>query len=462
MKWKKFRTLALQGIKAFLRSYVGVQLLARYVIIRIRIATPKKFYGSSNTAGLIFLSYERFPGSELEELGNRKSFGIFLLPKTLLDILNSVCWNHGEISLTATLRPLDLHEDKEVFGSNRQNLRSFYLKVLPIVFAHFNVKAVIGVAPHYRQNHDCGVVAARLGYPYIILMKECLITNRKHHERIVNFYSKMDRDEISHVVVYNNATKVAIAESRIVGKEKISVLGCIRMDRFIEKVQREKSQERRRLEKKKRVVLFSFIHGVGLFGWAPAMPKKGGPGFFELFDQVHQTIARLAARRSDVEFVIKVKWPGSYPTREVEECFNLAGFPIGTLPNVLISANLDAQDLILDSDVVISFGSTTMLEAAIADKPVIVPNFSEAIQKAYLEYIQLADTYDAYDVAVSAEHLERLIESRLDDGEISEEVRAKRIKYFSHYVSDIAGGATDRYVETITEIIKANELDSNL
>ncbi len=79
------------------------------------------------------------------------------------------------------------------------------------------------------------------------------------------------------------------------------------------------------------------------------------------------------------------------------------------IPNLILTSEAPAQEVILSSDVVVAFGSTTILEAGLAAKPVVIPNFDEAEQEAYSEYIQLRVAYDAFELAEDAEGLGKKI-----------------------------------------------------
>jgi len=439
-------------IKKFLLTDTGIRVLSQYLIYRVRRDTPRQLIKKRGESSVLLLSPERFVESEIQDLSDCGSINIFFLDKQLLHLLINIVWNHN-VPLAATLEPNTSSYDRELLQSNRRAVRELYSRILPIIFRRFRIRAVAGSAPHYGWNHDFGAIASKMGIPYVILMKECLITNQRHHDRIVNYYSKMERDVIGHVIVYNRSAESAFLASGLVTKDRISVLGCIRMDRYLRKIRSGYVESRSQKKPRKQVVVFGFIHGVGLYGWVPAMPPTGGPGFFRLFSGLHEAIGTLALKRSDVDFVVKVKWPGPYPRDQILECFERVGASVDLMPNLSVTADVDAQTLIFSSHVVVSFGSTTMLEAAIARKPVIVPHFAEAIDEAYSGYIQLKDTYSVYDVARSAEHLVELIEHRLENDRISNDTYRQRERYFEEYVSTLDGDATGRYASKLRELM---------
>ena len=442
----------LKCVKLFLRTRAAEFILLGYLQYQIRKETPSEQTVSDSSCNLLVLTPNRFPPGELQALAEEGRYSIYCLPKPAVHVLINICWNHI-VPLDSTLSPKEVSENSHIFLDNRRILRGLYRRLLPKLYESLSINAVLGATPHYRQDHDLGVVSKELGVPYVILMKECLITNFKHHQRIVTYYSKIDRGSFSHIVVHNNATREAISDSGVVEPSNISALGCIRMDQYLERLQTVETPKATTNEKRQRVGLFSFIKSVGLYGWAPTNPKQGDPGFFQLFDHVHQVIGKLARDLPEVDFTIKAKWPGPW-SNEITTSLELGGIDYSNLSNLEITSEIAAQDLIISSDVVVSFGSTTMLEAAIAGKPVIVPSFSEAVAPEYEGYIQLKDTYAAYDIATSPDNLYDLILYRLKSPVISKEIKEIRESVFSTYVSDIEGGATARYRDKLNEVIE--------
>ena len=63
--------------------------------------------------------------------------------------------------------------------------------------------------------------------------------------------------------------------------------------------------------------------------------------------------------------------------------------------NCKVSALDNPHDLMLESDLVIGFNSTTLLEAGLRDIPVIIPKFDEAstIYADYFDFIEYEDGF---------------------------------------------------------------------
>ena len=90
----------------------------------------------------------------------------------------------------------------------------------------------------------------------------------------------------------------------------------------------------------------------------------------------HVAVVRFALRNPWVPVMIKPKW--FYRWKEhLLLILNEAGISLEDVPNLQICEDIDAQAQIKRSRVIVGYGSTTLLEAAIVGKPVIVPEFGE-------------------------------------------------------------------------------------
>ena len=431
----------------------GQTIIAFLVVAHVRRTTPSLLRNPEASFKFLVLSSERFPPGELEALRDSGGFEFLFLPKPTVHMLINLRWDH-RVKLDKTLRVGDETLNPELLRENKARLKKFYQGILKIVFKRLDVSAVLGAAPHYRQDHDLGLAAKSMGIPYFVIYKECLITNRKHHERIVTLYSKIEPKSISHIFVHNQTSKSAVIESGVVGADDVSALGNVRMDSYLKRLSGyNKDFEVLSVRRKKRAILFSFLQGVGLYGWTLMKPKSGGPGYFRLFDEVHQTFALLARDQPEVEFVIKTKW-GSNWFDEVDRSLEEAGIDRTELHNLTITSDVSAHELIHSADVVVAFGSTTILEAGIAGKPVVIPDFAEAAEEEYSSYIQLRVAYDAFDLASDAGDLRGKILRHLYEPYRPDPVIAqKREEYFAAFISNPEGSAVQRYKTVFEKLL---------
>ena len=331
---------------------------------------------------------------------------------------------------------------------DREAYRAYLLELLPVLYSGLGVDAVISAAIHYRQDREWGAVSQAAGFPYIVLHRENLVTNEAHRRRFIDLGKSLGRFEGAHLIVHNEATRDAFLQSGFVSPGQVSALGAMRMDGFLRRIAAGSPSHRAR----PRLVFFSFAPGTGLFGQMGLWPAEPGAGLARFFANVHGAVGEIARDHPEIDVVIKPKWGGHW-LDGVHGALHARGIDAGALPNLTVSADLDAQDLILNSDAAIAFGSTTMLEAAVAGRPVIVPFFDEAADPAYGEYIHLRGEFDAFDVACSEAELKAVALARLRDSRVPDDLLAKRRALFERYVSAVAGGATARYTALIERVI---------
>ena len=331
---------------------------------------------------------------------------------------------------------------------DREAYRAYLFDLLPILYTRLGVDAVISAAIHYRQDREWGAVSQAAGFPYIVLHRENLVTNEAHRRRFVELGKSLGKFEGAHLIVHNEATRDAFLQSNFISPGQVSALGAMRMDGFLKRIAAGLPPHRAR----PRLVFFSFAPGTGLFGQMGLWPAEPGAGLARFFANVHGAIGEIARDHPDIDVVIKPKWGGHW-LDGIHGALRVRGIDAAALPNLTVSAELDAQDLILNSDAVIAFGSTTMLEAAVAGRPVVVPFFDEAADPAYGEYIHLRSEFDAFDVARSEAELKSLALARLRDPSVPAELLAKRRALFDRYVSAVSGGATARYTALIERVI---------
>ena len=327
----------------------------------------------------------------------------------------------------------------------------FLEKFLSRLYKKLEIDCVISASAYYTNDFYWGVASENIGIPYIVLHRENLVASPKTYSTHFDIAKTLGCFRGSQIIVHNSAMKDIFVNAGYARPDTISVSGCLRMDNFINMIRDRKSAG---CARRKRVTLFSFQHGVGISDRMSAWSKDGKTGFVRLFEDVHASIARLAAEHPEIDFVIKPKWEGDWPERIIAAC-EKNGVDVRGLENFKIERETaDAHNLILESDVVCGFGSTTLLEAAIALKPVVIPHCDEALKPEYTDTVLLKDYFNLFDVASSPDDMERIILKRLDSGTIDQQCISERYRLFEKYVSSTKGDALDKYTEVIKKVIR--------
>jgi CDP-glycerol glycerophosphotransferase (TagB/SpsB family) len=123
------------------------------------------------------------------------------------------------------------------------------------------------------------------------------------------------------------------------------------------------------------------------------------------------------------------------------------------ISNLYITSDLDAQELLFETDVVCGLRSTVLLEAAIAGKPVIIPYFKDLQDPKYDGDIFFRDSFHLFDIAKDVNELESLILKRLHNQTIDKKIMEGRKALFESFVSSLDGDATEEYVAMIKRVI---------
>ncbi len=333
-------------------------------------------------------------------------------------------------------------------GKRQTELRKYLRRLLKKLYQRVGIDGVIGAATHYQLDYDWGVASTQIGVPYIVFHRECYLASPGLYRDFRARWTGMGKFEGGHIIVYDENTKNCILESGYAEDNMLSSLGCLRMDKFVARIAAHESFEKPR----KKVTLFSFNHGAGMVGliWE----KGKSTGFKRLFDEVHVAFARLAIANPEIDFVIKPKWDGEWMDK-LDETFDASDINWSEIPNLSVLVDIDVHGLILESDVICGgVNSNTLLESALAGKPIVMPLFAEA-EGEFADYVKIPNDLDIFDVAKSPDEFQSLIMHRLENPEIGLDCQTKRNSVFERYVSSPRGDATEKYVRTLDDLVAA-------
>lgn len=134
--------------------------------------------------------------------------------------------------------------------------------------------------------------------------------------------------------------------------------------------------------------------------------------------------------------------------------FQNAGIDANKIPNLTICGDIDAQEQTRRSRVIVGYGSTTLLEAAIVGRPVIVPSFGEiAEKKTWADSKTYPDISDCFDEAESKSDLLDLIKKRYENPKECDVMMEKRRVAFEKYVSRVDAKARPKTLQLICSVL---------
>ena len=246
--------------------------------------------------------------------------------------------------------------------------------------------------------------------------------------------------------------KKVFVENRYIESDNIFVIGPPRMDSYLKKIAIGIPKTT-----KSRLCLFSFGPGAGLLDsspphWPRDLDTSPEKYFTELSYQTHRIVIDYAKMHPNVEVVIKPKWGGRW-LEQINAIMKKNNVNVAELKNLKIDHEIDAQEIISCSDVVIGFASTTLFEAAVAGKWVIVPNFAEATQEHFKNKVAFKDEQRIFCIADEAAQMSAKIDEGLSGYSITTEQMRARVKAFEKYIAPATGDATRKLSDCLTKII---------
>jgi hypothetical protein len=323
----------------------------------------------------------------------------------------------------------------EVTWRPKQLYRAFLREFLPPLLDRIGVDMVVGHHIHYVPDFDWGAIADQLGYPFVVVNRENLLVTRFHKTYVPRRIERLGKFEGRVVSVHNSVAQEIFSGSGFVDAEKLRILGCIRMDRFLKSEMDLKIPDANR----KNVTFFAFFPGGITLDLEGILP---------VYKEVYITLIEMCMHHPEIDITFKVK-PSS--TTSWNSLFK-STFPeyIGVfdrIPNLHLSTTIPAHELISRSPVIVSLNSTTILEAAVAGRHVVVPYYGPLRSEKYDDRIYFRDDLDLFQVPDNVDDFRQMILDGFEDPTIPKERMTRINSLFERYVSPLDGSATAKHVE---------------
>ena len=337
-------------------------------------------------------------------------------------------------------------EDDDQCYQHKKAHREWLYGFLPKLYENLGIKCVISPHIRYLQDVDWGSVSRKIGIPHILISRDSRFTASAGTKNLmISWLKSLSKFEGSHLIVQGEFDRQLCIEHDYVSADRISSLGCIRMDSFLKRVKTAKPT----MNSRKKIVFFPF-NLRSVLNVALAREESGASQFFV---NVNVSLARLAIKNPEIDVIIKPKSNRAPWCKEVDVVFKESGIFQQEIPNLYIEPYLNVQNLILDADVFCGLNTTVLLEAAIAEKPVIIPYFKEIQKTVFGKVAFFKESYYLFDIAESIEDLESLILHRLNNPEIDGNIMEGRKVMFEGYVSSLNCDATEKHVALIKQVV---------
>jgi hypothetical protein len=439
------------------KYYYILVIIFRFLIMeRLPNGKNKIIYSSSdNRTTILALDSDNYRG-DLEVLASNSSLRVLCIKNKWQGALIDLLYNKDEIDILEYSRALP---GDDIYNRIKQPAQEFMCEFLKKLFSIIKVDCVTTVNYRYIYDIDWTLASEKIGIPYIMLYRECLLQKEHRFYHDVVRRHRLFKFHGSHIIVHNDTCKESFVESSFCDEQKISVVGALRMDKYLTSL---KSSYRYIKNKRKRFILFYFPYNMSLFGKSgePPLDYKYKYAFSiwperkNYFRDIHSAIAELAIERPDIDFVIKPKniMMKNASWKYYERVLNEIGFDTNKVDNYSVEPNADVHELILNSDVFCALQSSTVIESSISGKPVIVPVFENyKSTKNYKDFIW-RERLELFSVADNKQHLKELIIDLMDHPYVDNNILDRRKKVFKSFFNDLDGVSLNYYVNIITNV----------
>ena len=468
----KYTSFILRNIFCWLvrnNHYFVIALLYKMFAIKIKKNGNNSQAAVSGKITILAISADKFRGDP-ECLAQVSKFRVLTLHGNWVRRL-VIAFTDKKLSLKEYINA----EAGDDIYSLKERINAFFDGFISSLLKLIKVDCVITHNYRYMDDFPWVMSFTKKRIPHICLYREGLVAYDRAYVNLIDRHRQFIGYPVTHIIVQNQKAKDCFVESGFVTEEQVSVFGALRMDNLLKQVNVGKGGPICKYKKRrKRVILFYFNFKMGLFGKGKGtlseVEKIYGSEFsyvdeiwphrYDLFRDLHISIIRLAQKLPEVDFVIRPKrelivkknW------NEYLGMVNEIDVDLSKLENYTIDPDANTHDLILHSDVVIALQTSTVLEAAIAGKPVIFPLFYNYKEARHFNDFCWRNNLDLFDVAESAEELEALVVEGLEDSEIGKKTMEGRRELFKEWFSDLDGVALKKYSEIIEKVVASAKI----
>ncbi len=435
------RLMPIYGLLIRICHYIG--LYTPIIWLTIYFMEEKTQRSKTNKITILALGGERFRG-DLETLEASGKFKVITLPYGWQNRL-LYCFFRINPTFEAVFHP----------NSNEQKhhdcLNLFMQKFLPLLYKKAGIDIVISAAAHYQNDYLWGANSSLAGVPFVIFHRECFHTTKERRDFwIKRWKPAIGKYIFDFCVFHNEVIRKNYADSGVFPLEKTASAGAMRMDAFVSKYLNKKPS----IPEKKQVTFFSFHHCVGLGGAVPLWSPYDVPvGFTTMFEETHVAFAKFAKANPDISCILKPKWGGIW-IEEFHKVFERNNIDIFQIPNLKIIENTDVHKLIENSTVICSYGSTTLLEASVMGRPVVITVMGEGLRDDYQNQIQMRDDFKYYDIAYNENDLFKLLKEKLENPLIDNNIQKEREALFDKWISPLDASAVKKYIAILEQQYK--------
>ena len=467
-----FRQIADTVWRFLVRGHLVFLLVPFYLLFVIKEKTHDgsfasglrgAFLRSDHRVRILALGAEGFRG-DLDLLARNKRFRVFAIPRKwqtrLISCFYSFALQSDDIRAVRHHRSEDAPSDQtDLRFREAMNLTQKFLKpFLALLYRILRIDIVLVYNVRYLPDLDWAQVSKDLGILYVMIFREIPNFLTEYETITRERHSQYGRFRGHYILVANEKTRDVFVKSGFAFPAQVIVSGVMRMDMLRDWVRKIPKANH------KPVQLMMVWWSIGLYE---------SDEFLRLSHEVLDVFVELSVELPDVQFLIKptifqaskslekksrlntdyMVEASKSATRQLdlERELNRRRPGWSDCSNLSIDPLIDMHDAILNSTVVCGIQSVSLVEAAVAGRPVIVPFFDYFANSPVGAQYQFRHHLEILDVSADKVQFKDMIKNRLKNPSIGESQEKARWDHFRLHVSDLSESS----VENVTNALCA-------
>lgn len=368
---------------------------------------------------LLLTPFRREP--DLDKVINELEFGMIFFNHDYQKKISSIFFGNNKLSYFEYINYI---KDKKIIFI----YKIFLNNLVKFLKKKYNLNFVINFAIHYKSEFLFDHAFTKQKINFFTLHRECLYASKFIRERSYNNLKSTIKYSGTKIIVHNKIAKDIFISSGFCKKNQITKIGPLRIDN-LSKVENTNNK----------TVIF-YIFGTGTLlpndrNWS----KVGQKGWFKLLENTYDTILNTAEKYPNIKFIFKPKFESieynSYHNNKVQR-FDLKNIEYHTVEK--------NYELLKKSNLIISFGSTVIVEAAIMRKNILIPFFDEANDINYSKFIGFEEIKKSKSVCESKEALLKKLSLVIEGNHNFTFNEKERNELINNYVDDADGFNSER------------------
>ena len=412
-------------------------------MILYSISSFSKFFFQSNiveiidyneTNALLLSSFRR--EEQLDDILQNEKIGTINLNHTFQKKINGIFF--GNVNLKYFEYVLEIKNKKiNIF------LYKIYLfNLLKFLKKKYKLKFIINFAIHYKSEYLYDKIANDLDLKFLTFHRECLYATQNLKDTALSNIKKLEKFKGSRIIVHNKIVKEIFSKSGYCEENKIDIIGPLRTDQILKYSSQKKNSQ-------SKTILF-YIFGTGAMlhtGKNIGSDWSDEIGWFNLLSNTYKSILTIADEFQNCEFIFKAKYDSiKYKEYHLNHTKNFKG------TNIRYITEEKNYSLLKKSDLVISFNSTTILEALLFNKNVLIPNFNEASDEKYSDYVAFKELNKTKLICNNTEQFMGNVSNLILDNDEFHLSKIERETLFRKYIGEPDGKNSNRIKNLISSL----------